>query len=188
MDIASLAIPALLGVALAAATGLRVFAPLLVLSVAAHTGHLTLAPAFAWVATTPALLMLLVAAVAEILAYYVPGVDHLLDALTTPLALAAGTLLVAAPLWELPPLLKWSIAIIAGGGAAGLTQGTTAVLRAKSSLATAGLGNPVLATGEAGGALLLSLLAVAMPLIACLLVVLALVVPWRWLRRWYRRG
>lgn len=183
MEFAPLLVSVLLGVALAAATGLRVFAPFLVLSVAAHTGHWVPPPTLDWLAGTPALLALMVATLAETLAYYIPGVDHLLDTLTTPLALIAGTLLVVAPLWDLPPLLKWSVAIIAGGGAAGLTQGATAVLRAKSSLFTAGLGNPVLATGETGGALMLSVLALAMPLIACVLVALALFAAWRVLRR-----
>ncbi len=167
--------------------GLRVFAPLLVVAVAAWLGKVELVPAFDWLGTAPAVLALTVAAVAEIAAYYIPGVDHLLDTLTTPLALVAGTLLVAAPLWDAPPLLKWSVAVIAGGGAAGLTQGLTTLLRAKSTLATGGLGNPVIATGESGGSLLLAALAVFVPLLAVALALIALFVALRFVRRKLRR-
>ena len=107
-----------LGISLAAAAGLRIFMPLLAVALAAHAGVIELAPAFDWVATLPAIVVLASAATVEIAAYYVPGVDNLLDTIAGPLALAAGTLLVVAPLWELPPLVKWSVAIIAGGGAA----------------------------------------------------------------------
>jgi hypothetical protein len=68
-----IAVSVALGVGLAAATGLRVFLPLLVASVAAYTGHLPLAESFAWLATPPALILLSVATLVEILAYYIPG-------------------------------------------------------------------------------------------------------------------
>ncbi len=161
-----------LGVALAAAVGLRIFVPLLVVSVAAHFGSIHVAPSFAWLGTVPAMAMLGVAAVVEIAAYYIPGVDNLLDAIATPVALGAGTMMVAAPLWDMPPLIKWTTAVIAGGGAAGVTHGITSLLRAKSTLTTGGLGNPVVATTELGGALALSLLALATPVLALVLVML----------------
>ena len=111
-----------LGIGLAAATGLRLFLPMLVVSVAAYTGHLPLSESFAWLGTAPALVLLGVAAIAEILAYYIPGVDNLLDTLATPAAFVAGTIISAAVITDLPPMVKWAAAIIAGGGIAGVTQ------------------------------------------------------------------
>ena len=110
-----------LGVGLAAATGFRVFLPLLVASVAAYTGHLQLNDNFAWLGSLPAVMMLSVAALVEVLAYYIPAVDNLLDTITTPAALIAGTLVAAATITNLPPVVKWATAIIAGGGIAGVT-------------------------------------------------------------------
>jgi hypothetical protein len=155
-----------LGVGLAAATGFRVFLPMLIVSGAAYIGHLPLSNSFAWLGTAPALTMLSVAALAEILAYYVPGVDNLLDTLATPAALVAGTVVSAAVMTDVPPMVKWTAAVIAGGGVAGLTQGATAMLRAKSTILTGGIGNVVIATAELGGALMVSLLALAAPLAA----------------------
>ena len=172
-----------LGVGLAAATGFRVFLPMLVASAAAYSGHLPLADSFAWLATPAALTLLGVAALAEILAYYIPGVDNFLDTLATPAAFVAGTMLSAAVITDLPPMLKWTAAVIAGGGVAGLTQSLTAVLRAKSTVLTGTLGNPVIATAEVGGALLVSLLALAAPLAALLVVVVFLWLVIRLLRQ-----
>ena len=178
-----LALSIALGVGLAAATGFRVFLPMLVVSVAAYTGHLPLSENFAWLGMPSALMMLGVAALVEILAYYIPGGDNLLDALATPAAVIAGTLVSAAVITDVPPMLKWTTAIIAGGGVAGLTQGVTALLRAKSTVLTAGVGNPVIATVELGGSLLISLLALAAPLIALLVVIVFLWLAMRLIRR-----
>src|SRR5262249_47377952 len=100
--------------------------------------------------------------------------DNLLDSLATPAALVAGTVVSAAVMTDLPPMVKWTAAVIAGGGIAGLTQGVTAMLRAKSTILTGGLGNSVIATVELGGALLFSLLTLAAPLAALALVILFL--------------
>jgi hypothetical protein len=178
-----LAISIALGVVLAAATGFRVFLPMLIMSGAAYTGHLSLDNSFAWLATPFALTMLGAAALAEVLAYYVPGVDNLLDALATPAAFVAGTIVAAAVMTDLPPMAKWTAAVIAGGGTASLTQGVTTILRAKSTVMTAGLGNPVIATGELGGSILLSLLALAAPLAAVAVVILLLWLAFRLIRR-----
>jgi uncharacterized protein DUF4126 len=110
-----LALSIALGIGLAAATGFRMFLPMLVMSAAAYTGHVQLADSFVWLGTPSALTLLGVAALAEILAYYIPGVDNLLDALATPAAFVAGTVVAAAVVTDLPPLVKWSTAIIAGG-------------------------------------------------------------------------
>lgn len=176
-----------LGIGLAAATGLRLFVPMLVVSVAAYTGHLPLSDNFAWLATLPALILLAVAALVEILAYYVPGLDNLLDTLATPAAFVAGTVVAAAVITDLPPMVKWAAAIIAGGGIAGLTQTTSAVLRAKSTMFTGTLGNPVIATTELGGSLLVSLMALAAPLFTLLAIVVLLWLAFRWLRQISRR-
>jgi hypothetical protein len=175
-----------LGVGLAAATGFRVFLPLLIVSGAAYTGHLPLADSFVWLGTPSALTMLGVAALVEILAYYVPGVDNLLDTLATPAALVAGTVVSAAVMTDVPPMVKWTAAVIAGGGVAGLTQGATAILRAKSTVLTGGIGNSVIATAELGGALLITLLALAAPLAALGLVIFLLWIAIRLLRHLFR--
>jgi hypothetical protein len=177
-----------LGVGLAAATGFRVFLPMLIVSAAGYFGHLPLSAGFAWLGTGSALTMLSVATLVEILAYYVPGVDNLLDTLATPAALVAGTIVSAAVMTDVPPLVKWSAAIIAGGGVAGLTQGATAIVRANSTVFTGGIGNFVISTAELVGALLVSLLALAAPLAALAVVIVFLWLMLRLVRHLFRRA
>lgn len=178
-----IALSIVLGIALAAATGFRVFVPMLIVSGAAYTGHLPLDNSFAWLGTLPALVMLSVAAGAEILAYYIPVLDNLLDTLATPAAFVAGTIASTAVMIHMPPMVKWTAAVIAGGGIAGLTHGVTGMVRAHSTVLTGGLGNPLLATAELAGAILISLLALAAPAAAIALVVVFLWLAIRLLRQ-----
>lgn len=172
------------GLALSAACGFRVFVPLLVMSIASLSGHLHLSGHFQWIGTYPALITFATATAFEIAGYYIPWVDNFLDTLATPAAIVAGTVVAASMAPAMSPYLKWTLAAIAGGGAAGMVQGTTVLARGASSLATGGLGNPVLATAETGFATAVSLMAVLAPILAILLVVVFLV----WLgRKLYRR-
>lgn len=176
-----------LGIGLAAAAGLRVFVPLLVLGIASRSGWVTLAEGFEWVDSTPALVAFGTATLIEVLAYNVPFFDHLLDVLATPAAIAAGTLASAAVLTDLPPMVKWSVALVGGGGAAGLVQGATILARVGSTTFTGGLGNFVLASIESFGAVGTALLAIALPLVALALVFVLLVLAAVMLVRFARR-
>ena len=188
MDLGTL-LSACLGVGLAAACGFRVFVPLLITSLAANTGHLTLAGGFSWIGTRAALITFAVATLLEILAYYVPWVDNLLDTIAGPAAVVAGIVVAASVVTDTSPLMHWSLAIIAGGGAAAVTQGATTVARHVSSLATLGFGNHLLSTAEAVGSVFLSILSLLAPLVAAMavaaggLLLLVMVMRHPWWRR-----
>ena len=167
------------GLGLAAAAGFRIFIPLLALGIGAATGKLPLASGFEWVASTPALIAFGTAALLEVLGYFIPYVDHLLDVVATPAAVGAGMLATAALATELPPLLKWSAVIIGGGGLAGLVQGATALLRLKSTALTGGAGNPAVATFELFGSVTMIIVAVVLPLLAVGLALFLVVVVFR---------
>jgi hypothetical protein len=188
MSHADLLLSIALGIGLAAAVGFRVFIPLLIVSVASYTGHLHLSQDLWWLGTLPAMATFAIAAIVEVLAYYVPGVDNVLDVVASPIALIAGTVVAAAVLTDLPPLVKWTTAVIAGGGAAGLTQSSTALLRAKSTAFTGGLGNSIVASGELAGSAVLAMLAVFAPFIALVLVILFCWLAIRFARKLFRRS
>lgn len=164
-----------LGVSLSAAAGFRVFVPFLIMSVAALSGHLSLGDSWSWIGTYPALLVFAIASVVEIVAYYVPLLDNVLDTITTPAAVIAGVLLTAASMTELSPLLTWTLAIIAGGGTAALVQTGTVIVRGTSTMTTLGLGNFIVSTGELIGSVVASVLAIVLPLLAFILVILLLI-------------
>ena len=159
-----------LGVALSAACGFRIFIPPFALSLAANYGNLDLASQLNWLESPVATFTLGIATVIEILAYYIPVVDNLLDMIEIPTAIAFGTILTGANLGEVDPVLQWTLAVIAGGGTAGVIESATSITRLASTGVTGGMGNFLLATMEALSAAVLSILALTLPLLAIALV------------------
>ena len=163
-------IGAALGLGLAAAVGFRVFVPFLLVGIAARGGQVHLAGGFEWLGSDVALVMFGIAAVLEIAAYFIPFFDHLLDTVAGPAAVAAGTVLMASTLIDMEPWLRWAVAIVAGGGTAGLLHGATSALRLGSTATTGGAGNPVFAMFETGASTAMTVLALLLPMIAFALV------------------
>jgi hypothetical protein len=177
------------GIGLAAACGFRIFVPLLVMSVASLSGQITLSPEFDWIGTYPALAAFAIATIFEIAAYYIPWVDNLLDTVAVPAATVAGTIVMASAVSDMSPFLKWGLAVIVGGGVAGTVQGFMSITRIASTATTGGLGNSVVSTAEAGGSLVMSILALTVPVVAAILVLAILVIAFRKIYVWiFRRN
>jgi hypothetical protein len=165
----------LMGISLSAASGFRIFVPFLFISIASLSGNLTLADSFSWIGTVPALITFSIATIIEITGYYIPWVDNVLDTIASPAAVIAGIILAASVITGMSPLLKWSLAIIAGGGVAGTIQALTGVTRITSTSTTGGLGNPVLSSFELGGSAALAAASIFVPVIAGIIVLALLV-------------
>jgi uncharacterized protein DUF4126 len=174
-DLLSLAVQVAMGLGLAACAGLRAFLPLLVVGLAGRLELVPLSESFAWLATGPALVVLSVAVVAELLADKVPVVDHALDALGTLVKPVAGTLLAASVLTDLPPLPTAVLALCTGGAVSAGVHLTKAKVRLLSTAATAGIGNPLLSVLEDVGAVIGSVAALVVPLLVAALFLAALV-------------
>ena len=175
-------IGACIGIGLAAACGMRVFIPLLVLGLASKAGFVTLSESTAWLASTPALWTLGVACLVEVAAYWVPSIDHALDVVAAPAALAAGTLVAASQFGEFTPALSWGLGAIAGGGVAGLSTATSVSARGVGTVSTAGLVNPLISSVQSALSAVVSVLAVVVPLALAgvlLVAVVAIAVAWR---------
>ncbi len=180
----SIALSIATGLALAAAAGFRAFVPLLTAALAIHFGYVEPAPGFAWLGEPLVLIALAVATVVEIAAYYIPGVDHVLDIISAPVAVAAGILAAAGVMVGLPDWARWLTAISAGGIVTTAGHALNAVGRVKTGLASGGAGNPVYSTGELAGSLLLSAFALMLPFLAIVaLIALAIIAVQRWRRR-----
>jgi hypothetical protein len=174
-----------LGLGLAAACGFRIFVPMLGMSIAAQAGHLDLSPGFEWIDSPAAIVCFSVATAIEIFAYYIPWVDNALDSVATPAAVVAGTILTASVMTEMSPLMQWSVALIAGGGAAGIVQSGTVLLRGTSSVTTGGSANFMVSTVEWVSAAGTTLLAILLPVLAALGVIalVSLILIWLMVRR-----
>lgn len=182
-------IPLCFGIGLSAACGFRIFVPPLILSLVAQQGRIDLPANLAWLDDPLALAVLGAATVIEILAYYIPVVDNLTNAIEAPIAAIVGTLLTSAFLGDfngdLNPVLQWTLAAIAGGGTASIVEGATGVSRLMSVGLTGGLANPIVSTIELLSAAVLSLLSLLVPLLAAVLVIGLLVFA---LRQIFRAG
>jgi len=168
-----------LGIGLSAACGFRVFIPMLIVSIAANAGHLTLASGFEWLASDAAVVSFGLATVLEIAAYYIPWLDNLLDTVASPSAVIAGTIITASVMTDMSPFMRWTLAAIAGGGVAAAVQGVTVFARAASTTLTGGLANPILATAELGGSGIVALMAFFVPLLTLLIILTVLIVVGR---------
>jgi hypothetical protein len=91
----------------------------------------------------------------------------------------AGIIVTGSMLTKVDPFFQWSMAVIAGGGIAGVVQSGTVLARAASTATTGGFGNPLVATAELGLAIFTSVLAVLIPIAAAALVLVICVVAAR---------
>ncbi len=133
----------LMGVALSATCGLRVFVPLLGVSIAAATGHMHVADRFEGIGSPWAITLFSVATALEIGTYYVPWLDNLMDSVASFAAVAAGTVITATLAVETPPFFQWTLALIAGGGIAGVVQMGTVLFAEYRRLQLAGSAIPL---------------------------------------------
>ncbi|ASW75486.1 hypothetical protein IQ37_02905 [Chryseobacterium piperi] len=166
---------AFIGIGLSAATGFRVFLPMFAVSLASYFHWIPMSEQFEWLAGLPTLITTGIATIVEILAYYIPFIDHLLDTISVPMATAAGTILFASQFADFGTFPQWALALIAGGGTAATISSGFAGIRAASTATTGGLGNSIVGTTETAGAGIMSILAMAVPVIAAIIAIILVI-------------
>ncbi len=178
-----LVLHAAIGIGLSAAAGFRILVPFLFAGIAANQGYLTLSPTMAWMGTETAILAMTVATALEVLVYFIPVVDNVVDAIEVPVATMAGVVLTASVTSDMDPFLRWSLALIAGGTVAGTTSAFTGLTRLASTAAAGPFGNVAVSTVELASSTVLSILAIVVPVIVMMVVAVLLFLAWRRLRR-----
>jgi hypothetical protein len=180
------AFAATLGVALAACAGLRAWLPLLLAGSAARMGWLELGQSFEFLAGNRALAVFAAASLIEVVADKVPALDHLLDAVSTVLRPAAGSLLAASVLWPVQdPTTALALGVAVGAPTALVPHAMKSMARAASTTFTAGLANPVISVAEDALVVVLFFVAVVVPLLVVATLVTVTVLLYR---RWRRRA
>lgn len=160
-----------LGIGLAACAGLRAWLPLLLLGGLARWGVVDLSPSFQFIASNRALVLFGAATLVEIAGDKIPAVDHALDALSTVLRPAAGSLLAASVLWSVSdPVTALALGVAVGAPSALVPHAAKSTLRVASTAFTGGLANPILSLLEDAAALVLFVLTVVLPIVAAALV------------------
>lgn len=176
----------LTGLGLATAAGLNAYVPLLVVGLLGRLGVLDLSAPYDSLSSTPALIVLGVLLVIEVLADKVAGVDSINDVVQTVVRPAAGAVLFAGSLGLLTDLPPW-VGVVAGILVSGGVHATKAAVRPAVTVSTAGVGNPVVSAVEDAVSLVVSVLAVLAPVLMAVLLVISGALLWRWWSRRRRR-
>ncbi len=177
--------PALLGLGLAAASGLRIFVPLLMAALAARFQlfGIELNESMAWLTSNAAIAALGVATVVEILADKVPVLDNALHAVGIVARPVAGAVAAGSVFAGLDPTTAAIAGVIVGAPTALAFGAAQSGTRAASTATTGGLGNPVLSVVEDVLAFVTVLIAFVIPLLIPVVLLLLLWAVWRLFRK-----
>ena len=157
---------------LSTAAGLNAYLPLLTVGLLArYTNLIHLSGPYDLLSNPWVLLVIAVLALLDFIGDKIPAVDHTLHAVGMIVAPVAGAILFMATnsdIGGVSPLL----AAICGVLIAGTTQGARATARPLATVTTAGIANPVISFFEDVTALVLSVMAILVPVLAFVLVLL----------------
>ena len=182
-------LPALLGLGLAAASGLRIFVPMLMAALAAkfHLFGIELNESMAWMTSNGAVAALSVATFLEILGDKIPVLDNALHAIGIIARPVAGAVVAGSMFAGLDPTAAAIAGIIVGAPTAlafGAAQGGT---RAASTATTGGLANPFLSFLEDILSVGTVLVAFVIPILIPILLIFLFWGVWKLFRRMRRK-
>jgi len=174
-------LPALLGLGLASATGLRTFLPLLMLALAAKFDlfGVRLIDPMDWLVSWPAIAALATATVAEFAGDKVPAIDHGLNAIGYVTRPVAGAIAAGSVFWNVDPAAAAIAGLIVGAPAALAFNAAQTGVRVGSTATTGGLGNPFVSLVEDVLAFLTVIVAFLAPILIPVVVAILIVVVFR---------
>jgi Domain of unknown function (DUF4126) len=190
---------ALTGTGLAASAGLNAYIPLLTMGLLArYTDAIDLPTGWSWLSNGWTLLILALLLAVEVVADKVPVVDHVNDVVQTVVRPTAGGLAFGAGSSSETVTVsdpgsffgshQW-VPIAAGVVIALAVHGVKATSRPVVNATTAGFGAPVASTAEDIGSVLMSVLAILLPILVLVgLVLMVLAGVWVVRRRRRRRA
>jgi lipoprotein signal peptidase len=169
---------------LSAASGLNAYIPLLMVGLTARfTNWITLAPPFDVLTNEWVLGALVVLLGIEFFADKIPVVDHVNDVIQTFVRPAAGAILFASEAHVITSIHP-VIAIILGLLVAFGVHATKATARPVVTVATGGIGNPIVSTIEDVASFGITLTAILAPILLLFALALLLVIAYRlWTRK-----
>ena len=178
---------ALLGLGLAASSGLNTFLPLLLLAGVVRFAplgfDLSLNSNFAWLTSDVALGTLLLATAVEVAGDKIPAVDHFLDVVGTATRPVAGTLAAASVFQNTDPAVATLLGLIIGAPTALGFHAVKAGTRATSSVSTLGMGNPILSLIEDVMAVFMTIISLLVPILVPVVLLLEFWLIWKFYRK-----
>lgn len=176
-----------MGIGLSAATGIRIFLPFFLISLSKNFNFIDFGTQFHWLDGNTVLIILGIATIVEILGYYIPLVDHILDLVATPLAFAAGIIGMSSVMPEMPAYFDNILSIIIGGGTAVSLNSIMGFWRVKTTASTAGLANPIYSSIENIMSAAFTLLAFLIPILFGILILFLVIGSFRFIRKLFQK-
>ncbi len=177
----------LLGIGLSAATGIRIFLPFFLISLSKYFNFVDFGTQFQWLDGNTVLIILGIATLIEILGYYIPLVDHILDLVATPLAFAAGIIGMSSVMPEMPAYFDNILSIIIGGGTAVSLNSIMGFWRVKTTASTAGLANPIYSSIENIMSAVFTFLSFLIPVLFGILILFLVIGSFRFIRKLFQK-
>jgi uncharacterized membrane protein len=175
---------------LSGSAGLNAYIPLLLVALAARFPMgdplVKLQAPYDLMGSWWAIGLLAILLVVEIVADKIPAVDTVNDGIQTFVRPAAGAILFAGSanvITDIHPILALGAGLLVAGG----VHATKTAARPVVTVTTAGVGNPIVSTLEDIVALVVSLLALVLPIVAAVLLLGFLIFIAVIVRRWRRR-
>jgi hypothetical protein len=176
----------LTGLGLAAPAGLNAYVPLLILALADRlSAAVTLERPYHFLSSNWGIAIVVLLLTVEVVVDKVPGLDHVNDLVQSAIRPAAGAVLAMAATSDVASLNP-VVSLVLGLFAAGSVHAAKATARPAVTLATGGLGNPLVSLAEDAVAAIASVLAIFVPILAVALLLL-LVAGGLWAHRRLRR-
>lgn len=169
------------GLTLAAPAGLNAYIPLLAVALAERFGWVSLREPFDGIGSWWVIGVIAVLLLVEVVADKVPAVDHVNDVVQTVVRPAAGGLLAVSASTQ--GTVEPVVLLIAGVLIAGGVHAVKATARPAVNVTTAGVGAPVVSTGEDILAVIGTVLALLVPVLAAVLIGAAVLVAVVLMRR-----
>jgi hypothetical protein len=162
--------------------------PFFLISLCKYFDVLSFGNQFDWLGGEVVLIILGVATLVEIVGYYIPLVDHILDIAATPLAFAAGIVSMSSVMPDMPVYFDNILSIIIGGGTAVSINGIMGLWRVKTTASTFGVASPVFSTFENIFSIGFTILAFLIPVIFGLFITMLVICSFRFVRKlFYKR-
>ncbi len=154
----------LIGLGLSAASGFRLFVPFAILSIFSISGiYNTTSTPFIF-SSDLFLVIFIILSVSEVLLFYNPWIDNMLDLISTPASIFTGIILTYFVLYDTEIYLRLLISVILGGLVSLNVQLLTVKARSSTSIFSKGTGNQIVSTIENISSIFISILVLKFPL------------------------
>lgn len=153
----------LTGLGLSAASGFRLFVPFAILSIFSISGMNNAVYNPCLFSSDLFLIIFVILSVSEVILFYNPWIDNMLDLIATPASIFSGIILTYFVLYDTEIYLRLLISVLSGGLVSLNVQLLTVKARSSTTIFSKGNGNHIVSTIENVSSICISILVLKYP-------------------------